>query len=159
MGEASVAISIMQPWAGLIVHGRKDIENRSWPTRFRGPVLIHAGKKWDADAQDDLDAGLHPVTGEHLDKAGLTFDRGGIVGVAEIVDCVTASTSPWFVGEYGFVIRNARPLPFRPCRGQLGFFRPDFSPSADKPLIVPKAVVIDSQHDLFPTPLERKGTG
>lgn len=114
----------MQPWAALIVHGRKDIENRSWPTRFRGPVLIHAGKKLDLDAQDDLDAGMHPVTGDYFDKDGLTFDRGGIVGVAEIVDCVTSSRSPWFVGEYGFLIRNARPLPFMPCRGALGFFTP-----------------------------------
>ena len=50
--------------------------------------------------------------------------RGGIVGEAEIVDCVTQSDSPWFEGPYGFVLRNAHPLPFRPCRGRLGFFKP-----------------------------------
>jgi hypothetical protein len=55
----------------------------------------------------------------------VTYPRGGIVGVAEIVDCVSSSTSPWFVGEYGFLIRNARPLPYVPCRGALGFFRPE----------------------------------
>jgi len=49
--------------------------------------------------------------------------RGGIVGSVEIVDCVTVSDSPWFDGRYGFVLRNPEPLPFRPMRGALGFFR------------------------------------
>lgn len=38
------ALSIRQPWAWLIVNGFKDIENRSWHTKYRGPVLIHASK-------------------------------------------------------------------------------------------------------------------
>lgn len=37
-------LSIRQPWADLIVSGKKDIENRSWPTKFRGSFYIHAGK-------------------------------------------------------------------------------------------------------------------
>lgn len=141
------ALSIMQPWAALIVHGVKDIENRSWPTRFRGPVLIHAGKKYDDLAQDDVDGDIHPVTGDALDLPdGVTYPTGGIVGVAEIYDCVRASASPWFVGEYGFLIRNARPLPFRPCRGQLGFFTPDYSPPAPPP---PATAKRTPQTDLF----------
>ncbi|WP_206002040.1 ASCH domain-containing protein [Paraburkholderia aromaticivorans] len=39
------ALSIRQPWAWLIVKGHKDIENRTWSTRFRGRVLIHAGAR------------------------------------------------------------------------------------------------------------------
>ncbi|MCB2188832.1 MAG: ASCH domain-containing protein [Deltaproteobacteria bacterium] len=35
-------LSIRQPWASLIVAGMKDVENRSWATKYRGPVLIHA---------------------------------------------------------------------------------------------------------------------
>lgn len=38
------ALSIRQPWAWLIVNGFKDIENRSWDTKYRGLVLIHASK-------------------------------------------------------------------------------------------------------------------
>lgn len=118
------ALSIMQPWAWLIANGHKDIENRSWPTRFRGRVLIHAGKTVDDGARRSLLHGQHPVTEEPFDIfAGALIQTGGIVGECEIVDCVTASKSDWFVGRYGFVIRNARPLPFRPLRGQLGFFR------------------------------------
>lgn len=51
------------------------------------------------------------------------MQRGGVVGEAELVDCVRESESPWFVGEYGFVLRNVKPLPFTPCAGALGFFR------------------------------------
>lgn len=44
-------------------------------------------------------------------------------GEAELVDCVTHHGSEWFTGPYGFVLDNAKPLPFTPCRGALGFFR------------------------------------
>lgn len=127
MTEPMRALSIMQPWAWLIVQGHKDIENRIWPTTFRGPVLIHAGKKADFDPLKEWD--WDDIVPPRLDHA----DFGGIVGEAEIVDCVRASASRWFRGPHGFVIRNARPLPFRPCRGQLGFFVPDFTTPAPKP--------------------------
>lgn len=52
------------------------------------------------------------------------LERGGIVGQALLVDCVTEDLSPWFFGEYGFVITDARPLPFQPCNGRLNFFTP-----------------------------------
>ena len=56
---------------------------------------------------------LPPI--EHL-------ERGGIVGSVEIVDCVAVSDSPWFFGRFGFVLRDPKPLPFVPWKGQLGFF-------------------------------------
>lgn len=119
------ALSIQQPWAWLIVNGHKDIENRNWRTNFRGPVAIHAGMKVDGVAQFDLYHGGHPVTGEDLELRSLVptaWETRGIVGVADIVDCVDRSESDWFVGRYGFVIRNARPVPFIPCKGALSFF-------------------------------------
>jgi len=123
----TVALSIQQPWAWLIVNGHKDVENRIWSTRFRGPVLIHAGKRIDRDCLDDWRNGWHPAGGN---GPGLqvsppeTFPCGGIVGVADIVDCQPAalSSSQWTVGPWCFALRNARPLPFMPLRGQLGFF-------------------------------------
>lgn len=130
------ALSIMQPWPWLIAHGHKDIENRGWPTRFRGRFLIHAGKKMDGDALLDMEYGQHPVTGGFAEYPGYSEIpnlRGGIVGIGEIVDCVTRSGSPWFVGPYGFAIRNARPLAFIPCKGALGFFTPDLSALAATP--------------------------
>lgn len=126
------ALSIQQPWAWFIVNGYKDIENRSWPTKYRGPVLIHAGKKFDKEGWEYIQSAFSSLTDaaavERLKAQGNITPReimqlcGGVVGIAEIVDCVTESESPWFFGEYGFLIRNAKPLPFYPCRGQLGFF-------------------------------------
>lgn len=121
-----IALSIRQPWAWLILHGGKDIENRDWPTRVRGRVLVHAAKgmtrdEWGGAWEFSAGSGASPKALE----AGLTFDtidRGGIVGSVEIVGCVTDSDSRWFVGKYGFVLRDPQPLPFTPWRGQLGFF-------------------------------------
>lgn len=110
-----VALSIRQPWAHRIMFEGKDIENRSWLTRFRGPVLIHAGKAVDADDRESVTPDMQ---------------RGGIVGMVEIDDCVTDSDSEWFFGRYGFVLRNPVPLQFVPCKGALGFFRPDIEPIA-----------------------------
>lgn len=121
------ALSIKQPWAWLIVNGHKDIENRKWKTNFRGRILIHAGKGLDTNADNDLWNNRHPVSGEQSERtAGLMlpnyWQRGGIVGVATITDCVSASDSAWFEGPFGFVIAEAKLCPFIPWRGQLGFF-------------------------------------
>lgn len=107
------ALSIRQPWAWRILHEGKDIENRDWPTRFRGWFLIHASKGVDAEDRAEVSEKNMPL--------------GGIVGMAEIVDCVTESDSEWFFGTYGFVLANVRPLPFIPCKGSLSFFKPDIA--------------------------------
>lgn len=126
------ALSIRQPWAWLILHAGKDMENRSWSTRIRGRVLIHAGQGMSVreylEARDfvrellaeagEVQALMRPGWFPPVDQ----FQRGGIVGSVEIVDCVQRSASPWFCGPYGFVLRDPKPLPFRPCRGALGFF-------------------------------------
>jgi hypothetical protein len=39
------AITIWQPWASLIAIGAKQYETRSWETKYRGPIAIHAAKK------------------------------------------------------------------------------------------------------------------
>lgn len=121
-----LALSIRQPWAWLIIHGGKDIENRMWSTRVRGRILVHAAQGMTRDEWKDAwlfaaGSGASPKAIE----AGLTRDnieRGGIVGSVEIVDCVQASNSRWFMGSHGFVLRDPQPLPFRPLKGRLGFF-------------------------------------
>lgn len=115
------ALSIMQPWAWLIANGHKDVENRIWSTKFRGEFLIHAGKRFDLD-------GYHAVkTLIAVYKLPIVlpekFELGGIVGQAEVHGCVTDHDSHWFFGPYGFLIRNAKPLPFIPMRGKLQFFQ------------------------------------
>ena len=109
------ALSVRQPFAWAIIYGGKDVENRSWATRYRGPVLVHAGMRW------------HDVTPAILARRmGIRIPddlpRGGIVGLVEIVGCVEASASPWFQGPYGFVLAHPRSLPFRALPGKLGLF-------------------------------------
>lgn len=115
-------LSIRQPWEWLIVNGHKEIENRNWPTKLRGEFLVHASKGMTtAEYNTAFAVAAYADVNIKLPDFEL-LERGGIVGIAEITDCVVDSNSPWFVGDFGFVIRNARPLPFVPMRGMLGFF-------------------------------------
>lgn len=115
-------LSILQPYAWLIVNGHKDIENRTWATQFRGRIFVHAGKRYSrADHEDDQEF-FYEAHGIALPDYK-NMPLGGIVGAVDIVDCVTKSDSEWFnEGGYGFVLRNPQVLPFMPYRGQLGFF-------------------------------------
>lgn len=115
------AISIRQPWAWLIVNGYKPVENREWPTKYRGPVLIHAGQTLARRHYEDLELDMAVRLRIAL-PAYEDLPRGGVVGVATIVDCVTEFDSPFFTGPFGFVLKDARPLPFQPFKGKLGFF-------------------------------------
>ncbi len=109
------ALSIKQPWAHLILFHGKDIENRTWPTRFRGEFLIHTGKKVDPDGWGFAEN----ILGIKLPK---DLPTGGIVGRSKIIDCINSSPSKWFFGPHGFVLEYAWPLQFQPYRGQLSFF-------------------------------------
>lgn len=126
-----MALSIRQPWAWAIVNAGKDIENRDWYTKFRGPVCIHASKgmterEWEGAMSFIDDAFPRPLVSQmgrrRSARGSNEAMRGGIIGIVEIVDCVDASASPWFFGKYGFVLRNARPVDFYPVKGALGFF-------------------------------------
>lgn len=130
------ALSIRQPWASLIVLGIKDIENRTWATRERGTILVHASKGMTrAEHEDAIEFAVEVIRADPrnagkaekttLRELGFAFDdlqRGGIIGQVDIVDCVRASASPWYMGAVGFVLANAKPMPFKPLKGALGFF-------------------------------------
>lgn len=67
------ALTICQPYAELIARGDKPIENRTWPTSYRGPLVIHAGKSRDW------------LNGEKWEDA-LPF--GAMVATATLVECL-----------------------------------------------------------------------
>lgn len=46
MSSTMKTLSLTQPWATLVVLGKKRFETRSWATKYRGPLLIHASKKF-----------------------------------------------------------------------------------------------------------------
>lgn len=131
-----IALSIRQPWAWLIVNGFKDIENRTWKyhPKHRGPLLIHASAGMTKDECSSCFATIKTMP-EMREKILAATDgkmsyqylkdndcMGGVVGMANMVDVVTESKSPWFFGELGFVMTDQKVLPFMPYKGQLGFF-------------------------------------
>ncbi len=125
------ALCIRQPWAWLILYGGKDIENRDWQSRnparhFRGTCFIHASLALEP-IDDDLRSWVKQTSGVDIPRPA-DLPRGGIVGQVDIIDCVRQSASPWFSGPVGLMLANAKPLPFRACRGALGFFRPALAP-------------------------------
>ncbi|HEU5374238.1 MAG TPA: ASCH domain-containing protein [Ktedonobacteraceae bacterium] len=115
-------LSVRQPWAWLIVNGLKDIENRSWSTRYRGPLLIHAGQRFESHELEGILNRLDAAERQRFPMDRSAFQHGGIIGIANLVDVVTDSQSKWFEGEgyYGWRLENARLLPFIPLRGSLG---------------------------------------
>ena len=123
------ALSIKQPWAWLIIHGGKGIENRTWHTKFRGRFLVHASKgmtrKGYAEAYQfflESGAGQPPFDFPSFED----LQRGGIIGSVELVDSVETVEetfySPWYMGQKGFVLRDPKPMTFIPYRGRLQFF-------------------------------------
>lgn len=93
------AISIRQPWAWLIVNGYKDIENRTWRTKVRGQVLIHAGQ---SKADTTTEALAYIKRRYRIADLPDKFETGGIVGIADITGVVKRHRSKWFHSPYGF---------------------------------------------------------
>lgn len=116
------AISIRQPWAWLIVNGFKDIENRTWYTRYRGPVLIHAAKGMTRSEYQVACEFVFSINPDIFMPEFEELERGGIVGLATITGCTNKETSPWFFGPIGFELADAKPLPFVSLKGRLNFF-------------------------------------
>lgn len=118
------ALSIRQPWAWAILHAGKDVENRARRFHYRGPICIHASKGVASIEYMESRREILAITGSraHPPKLADDFPRGGIIGTAEIVDCVEASDSQWFFGPYGLLLRNVQPVDFIPVRGALGLF-------------------------------------
>jgi hypothetical protein len=125
------AISIRQPWAWAILYAGKDIENRVWTTPYRGPLLIHASshKPTHHERSISLRTFAHAQPGRPLSDMPETFTMGSIVGVCDLVDCVSESRSPWWMGPKGLVLANPRRLQPFGWKGGLGLFEvPDATP-------------------------------
>lgn len=120
------AITIRQPWAQLIIDGRKDVENRDWRTRYRGQVWIHAAASNHSDVRNAVDCEFWMAkVGLGRPPAIKPAQRGAVLGVARLVDCVSSSSSPWFIGPHGLVMADI--LKFEtpiPMKGSLSLWEP-----------------------------------
>lgn len=142
-------LSVQQPFAWLICNNFKDVENRTWATKYRGPLLIHASLKVDTE--------MVAILWEHWGKQEVDlperFDTGSIVGIVDMVDCVTESESEWFDGPYGFVLANPQPLPPLPYKGKLGLWEVPTLPTEQV------AAMQDKPEDAIREIAQRQGIG
>lgn len=93
--EVMKAITIWQPWASLIACGAKRFETRSWATKYRGPIAIHAAAKSPYETLISLSTNemiamaraLRLSTGAYMTADLSSLPRGCIIATAELVNC------------------------------------------------------------------------
>jgi|WetSurMetagenome_2_1015567.scaffolds.fasta_scaffold47845_2 hypothetical protein len=117
------ALSLKQPYAELVVSGKKTIELRKWNTNFRGEFLVHASKIPDEDAM------------KRFGFANLPF--GFIIGKANLINVKHYNSkeehaddkykhlanSDW--GNFGFILENPERINTIPAKGKLNFWNSD----------------------------------
>jgi len=119
------ALSVRQPWAWAIIHAGKDIENRGHVAVWKGGmkpqrIAIHASKGMTRDEYESASDFMRSI-GIICPPAGALI-RGAVIGMVEVADIVTRSSSPWFFGPRGLVLRDPEPCEPIAAAGQLGFF-------------------------------------
>ncbi|OLP74071.1 hypothetical protein AK812_SmicGene46495, partial [Symbiodinium microadriaticum] len=125
LGSSVIAQSVVEAILSAAKRSEaKDIENRSWNTHQRGPVLIHASAQLASKA--DMEKAREILRAKYGDSLMLPerkyLSYGAIVGVATITGCVEESESPWFFGPKGFTLADAKTLKPVSIRGRLSFF-------------------------------------
>jgi hypothetical protein len=119
-------LSLKQPWAELVVLGKKTIELRKWNTNLRGEFYIHASMSTNIEKCKEL--GIDP------EKLAV----GAIIGKAELVGIkhygsreeLVLDKGKHFASDYdipcnGFLLRNAKRIAPIKCRGMLNFWTAD----------------------------------
>lgn len=121
-------ITIKQPFASLIAAGIKEYEFRTWKTKYRGEILIHAGKGVDRKAM------------KKFEKYDLDYPSGCIIAKVKLADCIKVDDdfrkvlqnknpdvyssiikhSEW--ESYAFQLTNLEKLEPIPAKGQLGIW-------------------------------------
>lgn len=134
------AISLWQPWASLVMLGAKTFETRGRPTKYRGPLTIHAAKRWNRKLFRLCQ--IEPfkaIFASHLTDGVFVLPLGVALGTVELVDVVPTeavrgriSKQERAFGDYDdgrFAWRLANPKPFPqpiPVLGRQGFFYIEF---------------------------------
>lgn len=125
-GLPHLALSVRQPSAWAILHGGKDVENRSLGS-------IRAGRMGPGRIAIHAATGMTRAEYEYLvwrwQRDGVrvprpdALPRGAIIGSIEVACVVTESDSPWFGGEAGLLLRDPVACDPVPATGALGYFR------------------------------------
>ncbi|MCT7958856.1 ASCH domain-containing protein [Laspinema palackyanum] len=125
------AITLWQPWAGLIAHKFKQIETRSWYTNYRGLLLIHAAKRPVYPSE------LEPFL-QYVSNLDFIQDLGKIVAIAKLTDCVLMTEEfieqqselerlcgNWQPGRFAWQLENIQKIDPIPCQGKQGLWIPN----------------------------------
>lgn len=139
------ALTILQPWAHLIVHGAKRVENRSWAPTVRGLVVgdyfaLHAGMRVDlahwacaykmmpttepAPLRALVERVVHTTPAREARAiAGASMPLGAVVGVARLAgleDGAPLEGDPYWFGPWGWRLDEVTAIDPVPCKGALG---------------------------------------
>ncbi|MFA4960255.1 MAG: ASCH domain-containing protein [Candidatus Pacearchaeota archaeon] len=129
-------LTLKQPFAELVISGKKTIELRNWSTKFRGKFLIHASKSPDKKAMKQFGFNELPC--------------GFVIGEAELIDVKKYLSKEEFekdkdlhlatqdFGIYGFILKNFRKIEPIEAKGRLGFW--DYDKSYKRLLLISSRV-------------------
>lgn len=132
------ALSFRQPWAALVLEGRKTLDLRTWSTHYRGPLAVYASLEVEKKACQ-----VHGV-----DVTQLT--TGALIGIVDLVDVIPLDESVYKArqgehlggrsfrpGLFGWVLKNPRPLdPPQVVKGRLNLFDVELQTIDDRPQTV-----------------------
>jgi len=138
-------LSVSQPFADLIISGKKIIELRKWNTNFRGEFLIHAPIKIRTEDCKRLKINEKLVTGAIIGKVEL-YEVKKYNSIKEIkADQKFHLASKNFHDRtYGFMLKNSKSLRIPiPYKGQLGFFEIDLPKTKNKEIVTD---IIDEEY-------------
>lgn len=124
------AISLWQPWAAGIAIGHKSIETRHWSTNYRGPLLIHAAKRFGPEEREF--ASVERTLGRLPERLPL----GAYIAITHLVDVrpteeLALEVGPieklygnYEPGRYGWILERTSSFPPVPAKGRQGFWTP-----------------------------------
>lgn len=138
------ALTLWEPWATLVAGSVKQVETRSWGTPYRGPLAVHAARKFDAEIHAHIERAradlrklwglgfLRPDCQEALFDVPWQDKLGCVVAVARLADCRPMPEAPdrqeelfgaFGPGRWGWLLEDVRPvLPPVPCPGARGLW-------------------------------------
>lgn len=137
-GQTIKCVSLTQPWATLVAIGAKQIETLSWWTSYRGPLAIHASKKFPKDCRELCYEAAFEIALEGLGPKDLPL--GMVIAIATLVDCREISRGTraailsfgkpseidfgdYTSGRYAWYLEDVKPLAKPvPARGSLGLW-------------------------------------
>lgn len=128
------ALSLSRPWTTLVMAGLKTVENRTWSTPYRGPLIIHGAQSWDGHSADETAIGAARTAEEALafndlhltDPDAHPTGYLGVVDLTRVCNGECFSCGPWAVkGCHHWKMADPRRFPEPvPGPGRLGLFVP-----------------------------------